>query len=252
MNDQKSGIDGQMYAVSAHPCSTDNLQDDFISCVAHELRTPVAILRGSLEALCDGAVTDKQQTDEYYRQMLSESIYLQRLVSDLLDFSRLRNTEFSIAMEPVCVTDVLDDVYRGFRHIADQKGISIEKKYDSGTYVINGDYGRLRQMFAAVADNAVKFTPYGGNVQVKLSQSGDSFMVHISDTGCGIAENEISDIFTKFHRRMSDDNSSGTGLGLAITNSIASRHCVSINVKSSPGCGTDFCFDFSKAQRIDV
>ena len=98
---------------------------NFVSSVAHELRTPVAVLRGSLEALCDGVITESGQVREYHRQMLSESIYLQRLVTDLLEFSRLQSSGFSIVKEPVNISDVLSDVCRSIKQIAASRGIEL-------------------------------------------------------------------------------------------------------------------------------
>ncbi len=218
---------------------------NFVSAVAHELRTPVAVIRGSLEALCDGVVYEREQVSEYHRQMLSESIYLQRLVTDLLEYSRLQNAEFSIAAEPVMVHDVLTDVCRGIRRIADEKGVLLSVQENGPLFAVNGDYARLRQMFIVILDNAVKFTEPGGSVSVTEKEADGKLYVTVSDTGCGIPENEISDIFVRFHRSHSDMNRSGTGLGLAIAKEIASRHSAEIKVSSVPGEGTSFTFVFS-------
>lgn len=220
---------------------------NFVSGVAHELRTPVAVLRGSLEALCDGVVYEHDQVNEYHKQMLAESIYLQRLVTDLLEFSRLQSSGFRIEKEPVCISDVISDVCRSIRQIASAKNINIIREDEPLVYIISGDYARLRQMFIVILDNAVKFTDHGGTVTVreKLLEDG-SLGIEIADTGCGIAEDQLDDIFVKFHRTVSGQNRNGTGLGLAIAKEIALRHGSEIKVRSRVGEGTVFSFNFAE------
>ncbi len=222
----------------------------FISSVAHELRTPVAVLRGSLEALCDGVVCDPDQVEEYHHQMLSESIYLQRLVNDLLEYSRLQNKEFEIFREPVNICDVISDVCRSIRQIAKNKNIEITREEETAFYYISGDYARLRQMFIVVLDNAVKFTEPGGHVYVRNRLENGSLVTEISDTGCGIEEDELKNIFVRFHRVLSDKNRNGSGLGLAIAKEIAARHQADIKVISEIGKGTTFSFFFSQSITI--
>lgn len=219
---------------------------DFISSVSHELRTPVAVLRGSLEALCDGVIYEPGQVSEYHRQMLRESIYLQRLVNDLLEFSRLQNDDFEIVMEPVNVYDVINDVCRSLRKIATDKKINLTYENNGQNIFINADYMRIRQMFIVVIDNAIKFTDPGGKVEIKSGFFYGRPMISVSDNGCGIEESELGSIFLKFHRTVSDKNRSGSGLGLAIAEKIAKRHNIDINVRSRAGCGTEFGFIFNK------
>lgn len=223
---------------------------EFLSSVSHELRTPVAVLRGSLEALCDGVIDDSEQVKEYHRQMLAESIYLQRLVNDLLEFSRLQNSGFEISMSPVNVYDVISDICRSMRQIAQDKGVILERKYESGCYFINGDYARLRQMLIVILDNAIKFTDAGGKVSVSCFEKENQLLLCISDTGCGMPEENLGEIFTKFHRLVSDSNRSGTGLGLAIAKEIAQRHEVEITVKSKINEGSTFEFMFKN--KLDI
>lgn len=223
---------------------------DFISSVSHELRTPVAVLRGSLEALCDGVISEPDQVEEYHRQMLSESIYLQRLVNDLLEYSRLQNKDFEIIREYVNVCDVTADVCRSLRRIAKDKNIEFEYESEESFYMIIGDYARLRQMFIVVLDNAVKFTAPGGKVKIKNTLENGIMSVEISDTGCGIDHEELGKIFTKFHRVVSDQNRNGSGLGLAIAKEIALRHGAEIEVESEPGVGTTFRFVFGEQEEM--
>lgn len=216
------------------------LRRDFVANISHELRTPVTVIRGSLEALCDEVVTDPEQVKSYHLQMLSESIYLQRLVNDLLDLSRLQNTDFKIEMQELNLTDVLDDVLRSTRHISQLKNIEIKYEYDKKLKVVMGDYGRLRQMFIIILDNAIKFSPEHGNITVSLTDN----IVSIKDNGVGIAAEDLPYIFDRFYKVKSQENKNGTGLGLAIAKQIADRHRIKVSVNSSKNQGAEFIFQF--------
>lgn len=220
----------------------DMLRRDFISNVSHELKTPVTVIRGSLEALYDEVVTAPAQIKEYYRQMLSESLVLQRLISDLLDLSKLQNPDFKTDTEKLNLREILDDAVKSANHLAKAKNIEIDTESDTVSHFVTGDYGRLRQMFLIVLDNSVKFSPAGGVIRVSLSGG----TVAISDNGRGIAKEDLPYIFDKFYRTESDDNRSGSGLGLAIAKQIADRHGIAIIVSSPGGQGTMLRFVFDK------
>ena len=244
--DEVTLLEQKLHEAETSAASEKEISRNFVSAVAHELRTPVAVIRGSLEALCDGVICERSQVEDYHRQMLSESIYLQRLVTDLLEFSRLQSAGFSIVREPVNISDVVSDVCRSVKKIADEKGVELIRENEAPLYVVNGDYARLRQMLIVILDNAVKFTDKGGRVTVSERCEGEKLELTVTDTGCGIAPEETERIFVKFHRSMTGQNRNGTGLGLAIAKEIAERHGAEIKVKSKLGEGTSFTFCFSE------
>ncbi len=224
------------------------LRRDFVANISHELRTPVTVLRGSLEALCDRVVTDPEQVKDYHHQMLNESLYLQRLVNDLLDLSRLQNTDFEIEMQWLSLYEVLEDVIRSARHMAQEKGIIIEQVLDTKVCAVLGDYGRLRQMFLIILDNAIKFSPKNGTVHVTLEEN----IVSICDAGIGISQKDLPYIFERFYKVKSEENKNGTGLGLAIAKQIADRHNIVVFVKSIPTEGTEFQFRFNAFESTET
>ena len=215
----------------------NQLRQAFIANISHELRTPVTVLRGSLEALCDRVVEKPEQVEEYHRQMLGETIALERLVNDLMDLTRLENVDFPIEMQTVDLGDALDDAVRSARGIARAKDIEIRVER-SAPVVITGDYGRLRQMLLIVLDNAVKFSPKGSAVEVRLTPE----LAAIRDHGPGIPPEDLPHIFDRFYRASTARDTQGSGLGLAIARRIAERHGVKIDVESAPGWGTEFRF----------
>lgn len=218
----------------------DKLRRDFVANVSHELRTPITVMRGSIEALSDEIVKDPEQIKIYYRQMLNESIFLQRLVNDLLDLSRLQNTDFNIEMQELNLCDVIRDASRSARQIAIDKNITIQLDFDKPAYPFTGDYGRLRQMFLIILDNAVKFSPPDSTVNVSMKDH----IVSIHDQGQGIAPDDLPFIFDRFYKVKSEDNKNGSGLGLSIAKQIADRHNIDMAVDSHLGAGTTFLFKF--------
>ncbi len=216
----------------------EQLRRDFLANVSHELRTPVAVLRGSLEALNDGVVTEPNQVESYHRQMLKETQGLHRLVNDLMDLSRLQSAEFSMESSVISMNEVLSDALRSAGQMAGEKEIRILRNFPSEPVMFHGDYGRLKQMFLIVLDNAVKFSPSGSTVHVKLTDKEAS----IRDEGPGIGPDELPYIFERFRKGRAEENRQGSGLGLAIARQIANRHAMQINVHSTPGEGTAFVF----------
>lgn len=229
-------------AASRESEQLNQLRRDFITNISHELRTPVTVIRGSLEALFDEVVTDPIQVKQYYKQMLSESISLQRLVNDLLDLSRLQNSDFSIETHDIDLCEILQDVVRSSKLIAKAKNIEIvhvvNKNPANYNCPIKGDYSRLRQMFMIVLDNAIKFSPPNSKVQVFYAND----IISIKDQGPGISSTNRPFIFDRFYRADSEDNQNGTGLGLSIAKQIADRHGIQIDVVSSGTEGTEFKF----------
>lgn len=216
------------------------MRQDFIANISHELRTPVTVIRGSLEALCEGIVNEPKMVEEYHNQLLSESIYMQRLVNDLLDLSRLQNPDFSINICEFNLCDCINDVVRSARRISEEKKIEIIYKYENPYYIMEGDYDRIRQMLLIITDNAIKFTEGNNNVEITFKEN----VITISNIGLGIDEKDLPYIFERFYKSRSEQNKNGTGLGLAIAKQIATRHNININVESSMNEKTTFTFVF--------
>lgn len=226
----------RLYDASLESQRLEQLRSDFIANITHELRTPVTVLRGSLEAIQDKVITDPALLSDYQSAMLKESRYLERLVNDLLDLSRLQNLDFKMEMEEVNVAEVLQDAMRSARLMAKEKELHLELHLEEEMRRFHGDYQRLRQMLLILLDNAVKFSREGGAVSVTLSEG----VVRIRDHGVGIPKEELPNIFTRFYKSQSEENKMGTGLGLAIAKGIADRHGIRITVDSTLGEGTEF------------
>lgn len=218
---------------------------DFISSISHELRTPVTVLRGSLEALKDKVIRDPDQIEEYHEQMFTEILALQRLVDDLLSLTKLQNPDFRMQMERLNLTEVLNDVVRSMKTISSKRNISLVYDNPNETLLFKGDYGRIRQMITAVIDNAIKFSSSEGQVKIGVKASDNKCLVSVEDHGKGITAEDLQHIFERFYRHKDADYVSGTGLGLAIVQEIAQRHDIVIDVESTPNETTVFTFTFT-------
>lgn len=214
----------------------------FYADISHELRTPVTVIRGSLEALKDGKIRGDEEMERYYAQLLSEVSYMQKMVNDLLDFSRLKNQNYALDMEWINLADVLSDAVRSIRRIAEVRGVAVRYRSDIAVIGVHGNYEKLRQMFSIVLDNAVKFSPEGQVVSVDVTQVDDRFIVSIEDHGSGIEESDLPHVFERFYRDTTDRNTAGTGIGLAIAAQVAERHNIQVQLESQIGVGTRFRF----------
>lgn len=212
----------------------EKLRREFIANISHELRTPVTVIRGSLEALRDGVVTEPADVAEFHEQMYNESLFLQRLINDLLDLSRLQNTDFPIEKEALDLCAVVQDAVRGSRRLGLEKEITITAKLDKEPYLLNGDYGRLRQMLMIFLHNSIKFSSEKSSIEVELAGN----KLKLSDHGCGMKAEDVPHAFDRFYKARNEQNKSGSGLGLAIAKQIALRHGMELSLESELGKGT--------------
>ncbi|MEE3381072.1 MAG: HAMP domain-containing sensor histidine kinase [Succiniclasticum sp.] len=219
----------------------------FISNISHELRTPVTVVRGSLEALRDKVVTDPAEVEHYYDTMYNEVLFQQRLINDLLELTRLQNPEFSIEKKPLNFCSVIRDAVRSSRHIARSRQVTVSADLDTDMYKLTGDYGRLNQMLLIFLDNAIKFSREGGSIEVSLKDR----VLRITDHGTGIRPEDLDHIFERFYHTWDAQNKSGSGLGLTIARSICERHNIVCNVMSEYGKGTTIILSLPAPEPLD-
>lgn len=221
-------LSGRLQVADEESQKLEKLRREFIANISHELRTPVTVIRGSLEALQDGVVTDAEEIKYYYEQMHRESIFLQRLINDLLDLSRLQNVDFPIEKELLNLCDVVQDVLRSGRQLGAEKKLQLTADMDTDVYVVNGDYGRLRQMLLIFVQNSIKFSAEGGSIEIALQGN----KLTVTDHGCGIKQEDLPHAFDRFYKARNEHNKSGSGLGLAIAKQIALRHNMQLSLDS--------------------
>ena len=240
------GMAGRLEDADRETKRLEKMRKEFVANISHELRTPVTVLRGSLEALRDNVVTEPADVERYHDTMYDETLFLQRLINDLLELSRLQNTDFPIEKKPLNFCEVVRNAVRSAKHLAREKNINIECDMDVPVYKMTGDGGRLNQMLMVFLDNAVKFSPENSTVEVKMANR----RLTITDHGPGIKKEDLLHIFDRFYKTRGEQNKSGTGLGLAITREIAERHVIAVSMQSEYGKGATAVLELPKPEEL--
>lgn len=223
---------------------TDKMRRDFVANVSHELRTPLTILHGYNQALQDGTITDPAKVKKYHRVMGDEILRLEKLIADLLDLSQLQANGMGLALEDVSLTEVVDNVSTLLKQKSEKKGVGLTVYTDPAVPAVRGDGDRLTQLVLILLDNAVKFTPAGGRISIRLTVEERAVVLTIADTGAGIAAEDLPYIWERFYKADKSRASGGTGLGLAIARQIIELHGAAIDVASTGGEGTTFTIRF--------
>ncbi|MEA1943939.1 MAG: HAMP domain-containing sensor histidine kinase, partial [Euryarchaeota archaeon] len=221
----------------------DRLKSEFVSMVSHELKTPLTSMKLSTDVLKSLSDSEKDlRTREEMLAIIDRNIERQkRLVSDLLDISRIETGNLKLSLEPVDLYDIIRESVGSMKKIADEIGISIHLDLQGESPAIAGDRDRLVQVFVNLIGNALKFTKEG-EIQICARMVGGHPEIRVSDTGIGIPPEELDLIFDKFHQVDSGltREVGGTGLGLAICKGIIEGHGGSIRAESEVGRGSTF------------
>ena len=221
---------------------------EFVGNVSHELRTPLASIRASAETLQDGAMEDPEAARQFLGRITDNAERMSELVQDLLDLSRLESGEVSLNLAPVDVTRVVAEAVETYREQARAKGVSLVAAEGSGAVEATADESRLQQVLSNLVENAVKFTPSGGEVHVELERRGRWLEVRVLDRGFGVAVEDMPHVFERFYKADRAQDQGGTGLGLAIAKHIVQSHGGRIWVESRDGGGSVFGFRVPAAQ----
>jgi len=213
--------------------------------IAHELRNPLSVIRGNLEAMFDGVYTVDV---EHITPIYEETMLLQRLVEDLRLLSLADAGQLELVRSEVDVERLLTGVAEGTQAVAQDKGITLQVETPEQPLVVDGDADRLRQVVSNLVSNALRYTPAGGTVTLWARSSGARIRVAIADTGPGISAEDLPHVFDRFYRGDSarDRASGGSGLGLAIARALVGAHGGTIEVESIAGQGTTFFVELSR------
>jgi two-component system sensor histidine kinase BaeS len=205
----------------------------FLLSVSHELKTPLAVIRGHGEALLDGVVG----LPEGARIVVQEAKRLERLVRDLLDLARLNQRSFAVAPQQVDLAELVEEALQRHEPEAQRLGISLVSDI-SAPAPATADPDRVLQVLSNLIENALRTTPAGGEIVLSAADAS----LTIADTGPGLAEEELPRAFERFYlyRRYGQNRAVGTGLGLAIVKELTEAMEGSVTVESSPGHGTSF------------
>lgn len=212
----------------------------FTADASHELKTPLTILRGEIEV-----GLKRLRTPEEYQKILASNLeevkHMSRMVEDLLTLARADMGALELRKEVVDLGGLVREVWEEVRLWAEDKGVELLFQED-GEARIMGDRGRLRQLALNLIDNAIKYTPSGGRVELRVVRDGDEVTFSVADTGEGIPPEDLQRIFERFYRvdKARSRQRGGTGLGLSICKWIAEAHGGRISAESELGRGSKF------------
>jgi signal transduction histidine kinase len=217
----------------------DRLKDEFVSLVSHELRTPLTSIRGYVELLLDEGSELDQDQRRFLGVVDRNSERLLDLVSDLLFLAQIEAGKLAIEVAPVDLKRVVEECVETSSPAADAKGIELNASMER-VPKLQGDRTRLAQVLDNLVSNALKFTPSGGRVEVRLKAVNGDAVLEVEDDGLGIPEEEQEQLFERFFRssRATESAIPGTGLGLTITKAIVERHGGQIEIESAEDAGT--------------
>ena len=213
----------------------EELERNFLMTVTHELRTPLTAIRGHVEALREGVVTDEEMRIASLTVIAAEAERLERLVGDVLDLAKLDAHRFTVLHEEVDMERLVDSAYAAFTEEARRRGIEYRRELEAKPVIVS-DGDRVLQIISNLLANAFRWTPDGGAVGLELSATDGSVYVGVADTGPGIPPSERERIFRPFWSR----GGGGTGLGLAIARELAAALGGRITLESSAEKGSRF------------
>jgi PAS domain S-box-containing protein len=220
--------------------TANTIKDEFLAVVSHELRTPLTSILGWSEMLIDGNL-DEQASKSALETIVRSARAQRQLIDDLLDISRISTGKLRLDVRPVELAPLIGDIVDSARPAAEARSIHLQTAIDSVKCPVSGDPARLQQVIWNLLTNAIKFTPKGGRVEVRLERVESHVEITVSDTGQGIAPEFLFHVFERF--RQSDSSTTrrhgGLGLGLAIVRQLVEMHGGVVTVESpGEGAGT--------------
>jgi signal transduction histidine kinase len=239
---QPVGTDGSVLLVVRDVTETrrlDAIRRDFVANASHELKTPVASIRAAAETLRDGAIDDPEAAHRFTDQLERDADRLGRIVSDLLDLSRLETG--SERLERAALDAIAEDEVARRQEQAERAGVSLTVQLD-GVPSIRGSNRDLALMTANLIDNAIRYTPSGGSVAVEVRAQRETVVLRVRDTGVGIPQRDLPRVFERFYRvdQARSRETGGTGLGLSIVRHVSENHGGEVTVTSELGQGSTF------------
>jgi signal transduction histidine kinase len=225
---------------------TDQLRRELVSNVSHDLRTPLASMHGYVETLLiknDELSPEKRR--EYLEIARKHTQRLGQLIGDLFELSKLDSASLHPSVEAFSLAELLHDTVHDFGLDAEKRNVNLSIEAPNDPSIVYADIGLVQRVLENLIRNALKFTPTGGKISIRLDKKPGAVAVAIEDTGCGIAEKDLEHVFDRFYRaeNTTQESTESAGLGLAIVRKILDLHGSRITVSSQLDRGTCFEFD---------
>ncbi|UII76898.1 ATP-binding protein [Flagellimonas sp. HMM57] len=223
--------------------SVEQLRQELIANISHDLRTPLSVIQGYIETLhMKDAELSSEERGEYLKIISKSSERLSKLISQLFEYSKLEANQIQPEKEPFLISELANDIHRNYSILAEQKNIDLQLAMDSNVPLVFADISLVERAIQNLMDNALKFTPKGGKVIVKIKTEDDHVEITIKDSGPGIQKDNQALIFERYRQTKAGKEKEGAGLGLAIVKKIMEIHDSSVTVLSKPNEGTSFSF----------
>jgi two-component system phosphate regulon sensor histidine kinase PhoR len=222
----------------------ERIRTDFVANASHELKTPITAIRGLSETVAGDPDVDRDTLQRFMQRIHAQSIRLSQLVGDLMTISRLEADHSTDSFSRINFVDLAARAVTTATGAAELKQQQFGARLPPERLEVYGDRQNLSQLVDNLIDNAIKYTPEQGRIEVRLSRWGDELLLEVEDSGIGISPQYQERVFERFYRvdKARSQSLGGTGLGLSIVRNIAERHGGSVAVKSQLGRGSVFSF----------
>jgi len=236
----------------------DMARRDLVAWASHDLRTPLTSLRVMIDALHDGVVTDSETVTRYLRQSHAEVARMNGMIDDLFELSQLDTGHLRLKMEPASLGDLISDTLEGFSVRAREKGVVLAGRVEAGVDPVCCAPDKISRVLRNLVENAIRYTPAGGTIQMDAHTENGQVVVSVLDTGEGISPKDLPRVFERFYRGERSRTREGTGgseqttiqsgLGLAIVKGLVEIHGGQIWATSEVGKGTAMTFTLPRTQ----
>lgn len=225
------------------------VRTDFVANASHELKTPITAIRGLAETVLSDPEIDRDSLMHFVDRIHHQSLRLSHLVTDLMTISRLEAGQHEQDFSPVNLSVLVKQAVQAAQVALEEKGQSLELALESDAIRVSGDRQNLSQLVDNLVDNAIKYTPEGGRIQVGLATREGRAELSVKDNGIGISAQYQQRVFERFYRvdKVRSQSLGGTGLGLSIVKNIVEKHGGSIRLESQPGMGSRFTVELPLA-----
>jgi signal transduction histidine kinase len=228
---------------------TEQLRKDLIANVSHELRTPLSLIKGYAETIRDVSGKDEEKRERHLGIIIDESDRLSGIVEDILNLSQMQAGYVDLKLERIRMDEMLERLVKRYEILSESTGVGIACDKAAEVFV-EGDEARIEQVIYNLINNAYNHSPKGSVIHINTTERGNKVRVEVSDSGEGIPQDELQNIWERFYKvdKSGKRKRAGTGLGLAIVKSILDAHGAAYGVDSLPGSGATFWFELKKAE----
>jgi len=226
------------------------MRRELVGNISHEFRTPLAGIKVMVETLQGGAIDDQTAASDFLSRIEAEVDRLAQLVAELTELSRIETGRVELELEPMNLNLLVEEVITQLKPQAERQGLSLKNELAADLPLVQAHKERIRQVIVNLMHNAIKFNRPGGSVSAATKRFEDTVVIEISDTGTGIADDDLPRIFERFYKAERSRAGQGTGMGLAIVKHIVEAHGGEIRAQSEEGKGSTFSFSLPITRSI--